>query len=214
MVTPLPTSARDDRGFTLTEMLVVVMLMGTLISVMYLVMNSTSTWANRVDARGMAAREVRLTADQMSRDLRQASEISEGDGVFAEASPRRCSFYVDLEHDGLPEKITYYVAGNRVLRTVAAATQPTYPYNFGADGPPTMLIGILETGWTGDIFDYFNTSGVEVTSIPTISSVRIHIKNQAVAGNQISTVDSTTWVKIRSVHNSISMRSIEENHDG
>jgi hypothetical protein len=78
-----------------------------------------------------------------------------------------------------------------------------------------MLIGTLEDGWTGDIFDYFNTSGVEVTSIPTISSVRIHIRNQAVAGDQISTVDSTTWVKIRSVHNSIGMRSIEEeNHDG
>lgn len=214
MVRRMRTQSRDEQGFTLVEMSIVVMLLGMVISVMYLVMNTTSSWANRVDARSIATREVRATVDQIGRDLRQAMEISEGDGVFAQVQPRRCSFYVDLDHDNMPERVSYFVTGSRVQRTVAHATQPVYPYNFGAEGVPITLIGVLADGWTGDIFDYFNTSGVETTSIPQVSAVRITIRNQGVAGNQVSVVDTTTWVKVRSVHNSISMQLLEGRSDG
>ncbi len=201
----------DDRGHTLAEMLVVVALMGSVIGTMYLVVTTASSWASHVEARSIAAREMRLTADQMGRDLRQAGEIDTGQGAFAEASARRCSFYVDLDHDGTPDKVTYYVDGSKVKRTVASATIPVAPYNFGPDGPPTTLIGTLQTGWTGTIFTYLDTADPPnaVTSLPAISTVKIHIINQASSGPETAVVDSTTWIKVRSVHNSISMRPIK-----
>ncbi len=208
---------RDEDGFTLPEMMVVLALMGMLLGIMFLVFNTTSMWASRVEARSIAAREARFTVDRMSRDLRQAMEIDEGSGVFAEAGIRRCVFYVDLNHDGTPEKVTYYVEGRRVRRTVAEATIPVFPYNFGADGSPSTLIGTLTDAWastTQPIFRYQDTSGAYTASKPAISAVEIHIENQGVSGAEVAPFETRTLVKVRSVHNSITLRPVEGNCHG
>jgi len=198
---------RDCDGFTLTEMLVTLTLTGVVLSAAYLLLISVGTMADSVEARSVAAEEARLVFDRLTRELRQAQELSEGEGVFESAQPRHCAFYSDLDHDGVPERVTYYVQGKSVYRAVAQATTVVPPFEYGPDGASELLVESLKGGWNGNVFEYYTNENppekVPAGRPEDVSAVEVRLVNAATVNRKTAYVDSSTWVKIRSVHNTV-----------
>lgn len=198
---------RAQDGFTLTEMLITVSLTGVVMAAAYLVLLSVGTMSDQIEARSVAAEESRLVFDRLTRDLRQSQEITDGKGVFEGAEPRLCSFYSDLDYDGVPELVKYFVQDDSVYRTIAQATTVVPPYTFGADSQRELLVTSLQDGWTGDVFEYYRSGNppteVSAGNSEDISAVKIQLINTATVSRKTAHVDASTWVKIRSVHNSI-----------
>ncbi|NTW29096.1 MAG: prepilin-type N-terminal cleavage/methylation domain-containing protein [Coriobacteriia bacterium] len=199
-----------DAGFTLVELMIAVSLLSLVLATAYMVLNSVSSMSDRVSAREMAASSANLAIERMTRELRQAQELStaEGAGVFRYNEPQRASFYIDLDHNGTPERVTYYVSGTTLYRTVAVATI-TYPGagNFGADSAPTAVLSGLDPGWTPNVFVYYDNSSVPAVvssaNPDEVSAVEITVVAQGRSGSITASATSTTWVRIRSVHNDI-----------
>lgn len=198
---------RDDSGYTLSELLIVASLTLVLVTTIFMVLQATTRMSETIEARSIAAEESRMLVDGMTREFRQAVEIDEGEGVFDDAQPRRCSFYTDLNHDGVPERVTYSVRGKTVYRSVADAQSIVPPYQFGQDRDETVVVRSLKGGWNGNIFTYYdheNPPGEVNSGHPEdVSAIKVWLVNSATSGRKTAYVDSSTWVKIRSVHNTI-----------
>ena len=200
-------SLRGDEGFTLTELIVVTLLMGMVLGLVYMVLGAVNTTADTLEARTIAVDENRMVMDRVTRELREAQEVVEGRGVFGTAQPRQCSFYADVDHDGTPELIQYRVQGQTLYRSEARATTSVPPYTFGTAGPETVVAASLDGGFNGNIFTYYDSQDParEANNGHTedISAVKIRLVTGKTVSKKTAFVDLSTWVKIRAVHNTI-----------
>jgi prepilin-type N-terminal cleavage/methylation domain-containing protein len=197
-----------DEGFSLIELVTVMSILPVILAVAFLLFNGTTQMSARVEARSGLTDDTRAGIDLMTRELRQADQIVDGAGVFATTQPRQAIFYVDLNHDNAPERVSYFMNGLKLVRTQASATTSVPPFSYGPDGPQRTLISTMSAGFSGPIFTYFDTSGAVLGSSQSAqcSAVGLHvISSTFVPGgtNENVTVDMSTWVKIRSIFNSI-----------
>ena len=114
---------RDDSGLSLTELLVVAVLVSVILAASYLLLVAVTTMTDQLIARADAATEAQAAVDQISLDLRQSqppapTTDSTSYGVF-EGSPLTNlnemivisdSIYTTGALDYRPERIRYYVA--------------------------------------------------------------------------------------------------------
>lgn len=197
----------DESGYTLTEMMVVLALLGVVLAAAFMMLQSITGMVDRVEARTIASEDGRMIMDRVTREIRQAYEIEDNQGAFVDAQPRNCTFYTDLNRDGIPEMVTYRVQGKRLYRSEATATSSLPPYQFGAPQPEELLIASLDGGFTGQVFTYYDSQDPpnEVSSghPEAVSAVSVRLVNAATVNRKTAVVDLSTWVKVRSVHNTI-----------
>jgi hypothetical protein len=143
--------------------------------------------------------------DTMVREIRQAQETTSGGGALAVAAPDRCSFYADMDRDGVPERITYYVDGTDLYRMVATSSTQVSPYTY-VDGPAQRVVNLTTTSVV--VFTYFDNGAPDtaVTNpVPAqVCAVGIRLSASRPAQNGQVAVEFTTRVKIRALFNSLS----------
>lgn len=196
----------SDAGFTLTELLVVTMLMGMVLGLVFMVLGAVNAMADGLEARTIATDENRMVMDRVTRELRQAQEIVEGDGVFLRAQPRQCAFYADVDHDGVPELIEYRVTGHTLYRSETSSTVAVPPYTYGSPRSDVVITSV-NGAWSGNVFTYYDNQepAQEVSSEhpEDVSAVELRLINAKTVNKKTAFVDLSTWVKIRSVYNTI-----------
>lgn len=197
--------ARSEEGFTLTEMLVVTLLLSVILSAAYLLLDTATGIADRLEAQTIATEEGRVVLDQLSRELRQAYEINDNQGAFLVAQPREVVFYTDVGRDGIPDKVRYRVVDDKIYRAQASASTEMPPYTFSTFSSDQPVQGVLESTWDDSLFTYYTDANppAVATSLAGVSAVKIRLKNVVIRGQSAASVDITTWVKVRAVHNSI-----------
>lgn len=196
-----------DEGYSVSEMMIVAVLMAIVIVASYTLMGAATGMADAVQARTLAADEGRAVMDRITREFRQAYEIEDNEGAFEDARPRECVFYTDVNRDGIPEKVWYRVQSGTLYRAQASATTVLPPYTFGAFGPAEVLVESLDGSFTGNVFTYYDGDDPpdEVPSgqAERVSAVKLRLVNGATVNKKTAFVDLSTWVKIRAVHNTI-----------
>jgi prepilin-type N-terminal cleavage/methylation domain-containing protein len=203
---------RRDEGVTLPELLIVISLLTVVIFTAYLLFDALNGMTDRVEARVRASDEVRLTMDRITREIRQAQEISNGAGAFPAGcmNPRDISFYSDVDHDGAPEVVRYRVVGTALKRTVAQPTNQVPPYTpYLTASQETTVTNLLDAtlAASGAIFEYYDRQDppqpVTGGQVHRVSAVRVHVIGGAVVNRRSAYCDMETWVKVRSVNNAI-----------
>lgn len=196
-----------DDGYSLTELMVVVALLGVVLGAAYLLLGAVSTMANHLEARIVAADENRAVLDRLTREIRQAYEVVDGEGAFADATATQCSFYTDLDHDRIPEIVRYRVDGRKLYRSVAAADSVFPPYDFGEFSEETAVIESLDDSWVGSMFTYYDHEdpAEEVSSgnEEEVSAVEVQLVNSATVRDYTVVIDQTTWIKVRAFRSTI-----------
>lgn len=195
-----------DAGFSLTELLIVCAILPVILSAAYMVFITLSGNYSSISAQSEATSEAQRAMDIMVREIRQAQEVTDGGGAVAIATPTSCSFYVDIDRDGLPERVTYYVDGTDLYRTQAEPVSAVYPYGY-VDPPAQRVVNL--TTQSAVVFTYFDKSAPTTTvtgtpNKPTICAVGVHLSASRPAQNGQVAVDFSTRVKIRALFNSLS----------
>lgn len=198
---------RRDEGTTLTELLVVTMLMGMVLSLVFMMMGAVTKMADGMEARSVATDDGRMAMDRMTRELRQAMEVSDGAGVFTVMAARQCTFYADVNQDGRPERISYRVSSNNLIRTMTSATNSVPPYTFSTTPSTEVVMSTVDPLWTAALFTYYdNADPPAVVASPNyadVSAVSLRLVNAVTVNRSKYSVTQATWIKIRSVHNTI-----------
>lgn len=197
----------DDKGLTITELLVVVALLSMMLGVVYLVMLAVGQLTDGTVARAVAADEAQRFVDRVGKEIRQAQEYDEDDGAFAEIGARRIVFFSDVTGDAIPERVTYYVQNGALYRTEASTTATVMPFNsYGSESAPQLIITQIDPAWNGAIFAYYNTSNAPVTStahMPSISRVDVSMRARAESRERHAVVPAAITARLRSVQNSL-----------
>jgi type II secretory pathway component PulJ len=199
-------SASGEEGFSLTELLVVVGCMAFILGTAYMALNAVNRMSDGIQAREQAASESSIGLEGVVREMRQARALTTEDHAFVTTSPDRAVFYVDLDHTGAPERVTYYVSNGALYRMQAQSTLalPTGA-DYGADSAP-KLIAHLDPSWT-TVFRYYNNGSGTYSSFvaPTVvttpdgtTAVQITIKSKAKVGATTMTGQASSLVNIRS----------------
>lgn len=198
----------DDGGFTLIEVLLSALILPIVLSASYLVFITLSGNYSSISAQSEATSEAQRAMDIMVREMRQAREITDGGGAFWKAESGRCSFYADLDRDGTPERITYYVDGTDLYRATAEPVNPVYPYGY-VDAPAQRVVNLSTS--SAVVFTYYDISNPLQPVVapahanpPTVSAVGIDLSASRPAQNGRVDVDFKTRVKVRALFNSLS----------
>jgi prepilin-type N-terminal cleavage/methylation domain-containing protein len=195
-----------DGGVSLLELMITAAILPIVLSAAYLVFTTLSGNYSGIAAQSEATSEAQRAMDTMVREIRQAQEITDGGGALATATPTACSFYADIDRDGVPERISYYVDGSDLYRTQSKSTTPVYPYVY-PDVSAQRVVNLTTS--SSVVFTYYDKSAPldAVTGIPnpaTICAVGIHLSAGRPAQNGQVSVEFTTRVKIRALFDSLS----------
>ena len=137
---------RGARGFSMIELLVVCIVAGILGSAMLALYEGLMrSWAD-TGHRIINQDDARAAINDISRYIRMAessaSNLTSTSDALALAQPQELIFYADIDGNGLPEKVRYYLSG-KTLREAALApntstSPPTYPTVYTTDGVVVM----------------------------------------------------------------------------
>jgi prepilin-type N-terminal cleavage/methylation domain-containing protein len=194
-----------EAGFSLTELMIVCAILPVILGAAYLVFTTMSGNYSSISAQSEATSEAQRAMDTMVREIRQAQETTAGGGALAAADPDRCSFYADMDRDGVPERITYYVDGTDLYRMVATSSTQVSPYTY-VDGPAKRVVNLTTTSVV--VFTYFDNGAPDTAvthPVPAqVCAVGIRLSASRPAQNGQVAVEFTTRVKIRALFNSLS----------
>ena len=164
MVTKLMSTVRnrlrDALGFTLIELLVVCLTAGILGGAMLgLYEGLVRSWAD-TGHRIINQDDARTAINNISRYVRMAessaSNLTSTSDAVATAQPQELVFYADIDGNGVPDKVRYYLSGKTLrMATLAPNTStspPTYPTSYTADG--IVVMDGIQNGTT-PLFTYY-----------------------------------------------------------
>jgi prepilin-type N-terminal cleavage/methylation domain-containing protein len=201
------TLVREDGGFSLVEVMVVTMLLGVILGAAYMAIQLVTTVSDQTMARSEAQDRGQLALEKMVRELRQARIINGDDPAVVGDEPvkfyynnaTKVSFYIDSDHNGTVERVTYTCSGSQLTRVIANSglMQPT-PADFGADSAPVVLATIDPSVTT--VFQYLDDSSPPniVTNADAPTSVRINLKTTAKSGTASMTAtfpETTVFIR-------------------
>jgi hypothetical protein len=220
-------SLRDDSGLSLTELLVVSVLMLLVLGTAYMLFDTSTGMADVSEARVIASDNAQKAQELISRDLRQAQENYSGEsgvrpGALAVAKPDTIEFFMDETRDGRPERIKYYMQGTSLMRASAPPIGTEYEFSHGAFGTPKVILKNIRTD-NGPVFCFHEvtedpavtcangekhgfkivTTSSPLTTLPKIAMVGINLSNEEQAGGKKSTVHTSALIRIRSVENAV-----------
>jgi prepilin-type N-terminal cleavage/methylation domain-containing protein len=135
---------RCQRGFTLVELLLVILISSVLLAVGLLFLRGTTTVFNSQQVRILNQDDARTAINQMTRYLRMATSSADNStslsNALATTLPADIEFFCDADGDGIAEKLRYYLEGS-VLRSQTedpvwvTGTNPYWQYGqYDTDG--------------------------------------------------------------------------------
>ena len=117
------TGARSDEGFTLTELVVVLILMGFVLSVAWATFSLVNSGSNQSNREAVFSDEVGAPLDFAERVLSQQFDF---DATTPGCGPYRCAFYTDRDNDGNRERYVFAASANGKL-TVSSMEEVDSP---------------------------------------------------------------------------------------
>lgn len=206
MLRTIREAAAEESGFSLTELLIVAGLMVFVLGSAWFSMTAVNAMSDRIQAREQAASQSAIGIERITREMRQARKLADGTYAFKTTNSNRAVFYADLDHNTIPERITYYVNNGALYRVVATTTKfgPT-DSDYGADSAPILIVP-LDPSWT-TVFTYYDngsgdystfTSPTVVTTPADATAVQIVLRSKVTVGGATMTGTANTLINIRS----------------
>ncbi|HCG98707.1 MAG TPA: hypothetical protein DE036_02575 [Actinobacteria bacterium] len=161
---------KTENGVTLTELMVALGLLSFVLgSIFALLRVGEVNWS--ISTQRMQARdEISRASFKLSADLRGAKKIEMGEGPLALADANSVVFHANADSDAEPERIRYYLDGDRLVRAVVQPSSATPPWTYTGQAEDWVVARHIGNGQANPLFKYFDAAGNQVTSLPASSA--------------------------------------------
>jgi prepilin-type N-terminal cleavage/methylation domain-containing protein len=162
----------SERGFTVPEMLVTMVLMAIVLAAFGQMLITSSTTSNRVEEQAALQSEVRASIDGLTSDFREATTIGAGGAV---ESVSATAFTFDSPDRATPyhlRRISYRLVNGQLERSITTSTNAggspwTWPVT------PGPWIPQLTSVTNASPFTFYDTSGAVTTTPSAVASMRV-----------------------------------------
>jgi prepilin-type N-terminal cleavage/methylation domain-containing protein len=163
---------RDERGFTIPEMLVTMVVMAIVMTAFGQVLITTSKTSNRVEEQATLQAEVRASIDRLTSDFREATTTgtaapveSAGATAFTFDSPDRATpFHL--------RRIAYRLVNGQLERSSTTSTDSDgYPWVWPATAGP--WVPQVTSITNASAFTFYDSSGAVTTNPSAVASLRV-----------------------------------------
>lgn len=201
----------EEAGFTLPELLVVVMVTGIVMVALFSSLTSVTQATARTDARSQTLADTRRAMETITRDLRAANPIDALTPVSAYDNRVQFSVYCQTGSancSGNLRSVRYQASGETLQRVVGATTAPLLQPQGTTSLPAHLRRGALLNDGSQPVFAYFRADGQQLVTTGASASpstsfrdcaktVRIHLRVRAEANNPSAVVNMRTEVALR-----------------
>ncbi len=217
----LPAEGHGEDGFTLVELLMVVLLMGLLGIALHTSLDALVRVTRTTQDKSSVSDEVRTAIEAMARDLRAANPIDDIAPSLVSDYQKKIQFSVFCSTPGTAgcgsdrlRRVTYQVVGNRLERVVGTTTTVLVGPNAQTAVPVDQRLGAVVNSASEPVFAYFDKAGTELdvssagSSVTTrrvhdcTRSVQVHLKvvseprKPATAYNLVTTLDLRNFSEV------------------
>jgi prepilin-type N-terminal cleavage/methylation domain-containing protein len=176
--------ARDERGFTLSEMLVVIIFLAMIAAAFSMLFSATIRHNSEITEQSVTQGELRAAVDRMTGEAREAY-IGDGTPAITAAGSSQVTFtYPERTNPFHLVRVSYRISGGNLQRAFEVSTN--------TDGPPwAWAVGGTPTNWATYVpnvtsatpFSYYDVSGVSTATLATIHTVQADLTIATKIGN-------------------------------
>ncbi len=164
---------RQEKGFTLVEMIVVLALYSI---IMFIVLNSIASFY-RFNAYAIAQSyqitNARQGVELMVRDLREMTYADDGTFPLVLMEDDRIGFFSDIDRDNSVEYVEYRLASTTITKRIFNATGTPPVYSTTTPDTTVILSEYVQNALqSAPVFVYYDEAGNKATATSTITDIR------------------------------------------
>ena len=188
---------RDERGFTIVEMLATMAVMGVILGVFGQLLVTSSNTSSRIEEQATLQNDVRTAVDRLTTDFRQATNAA---GTSPVESLSATTLTFDSPDRATPfhlRRISYQLVNGTLQRSSTTSTDDDgAPWVW----PPGTPAWTTEIGSVTNpaLFTFYDSTGAVTTDPTTVRSARISV-TVAPRQTQGGSATYTTLVSIRTL---------------
>jgi prepilin-type N-terminal cleavage/methylation domain-containing protein len=165
---------RDERGFTMVELLVTMAILGIVLTAFGQMLTSSSNTSQKVQAQAVLQNAARVAIDRLTTDVRSAMD---GDGTSPVEIATPTSFQFLSPDRGTPfhmRRISYQLVNGSLLRSTTSSTDTDgWPWAWPATAAQSYEE--LDSITSGSPFTYYDLDGDPTTDPSSVRSVRVSV---------------------------------------
>jgi len=164
------------KGFSLVELMITI---GLLIIVGIVVSNlffNTQKSFNHTSARINARKEASRVLRTLEKELRQVSQASEDFEAVELADKNQLVFYADIDNDEKPEKISYRLDGQKIIKALTQTSSEAAPWEFEGAMTNEDLTTYSVNSVQVPLFAYYSAMDQTLNQLPLNGTDRESIK--------------------------------------
>lgn len=183
-MTRLARRLRSDAGFTLTELLVVLVFLGMIAAAFSMLLSSTIRHNSEITEQSVTQGELRAAVDRMMREARGAY-FGVGTAPITAAGSSQMTFtFPDRQTPFHLVRVSYRVSGGNLQRAFEISTNTGGPpWTFAVGGTPTNWTTVVPNVTSATPFSYYDVSGVSTTTPANVHSVQANLTVATKIGN-------------------------------
>ena len=152
------------KGFTLVEVVVAIGIFSVIIVAVGLFEVNIFSYQRNVSGSFTAVQDSQVILKTLARDIRMASQGSDGSYALQTVATSTLSFFADINNDGLKERIRYSLINSKLYRTTLVPTGSPLTYS-GTESTSTVLTDVVNATST-PVFSYFSGVYIGTTTSP------------------------------------------------
>jgi prepilin-type N-terminal cleavage/methylation domain-containing protein len=163
--------ARDERGFTLSEMLVVLIFLAMIAAAFSMLFSATIRHNSEITEQSVTQGELRAAVDRMMSEARGAY-VGDGTPAITAAGSSQVTFtFPDKLNPFHLVRVSYRVNGGNLQRAFERSTNTDGPpWTFAVGGTPSNWATYVPNVTSATPFSYYDVSGATTATLANIHS--------------------------------------------
>ncbi len=161
------------KAFTLLETIIALFIFSFILVSLFVVILNFSDYYTFIVLEMIKRADVDLTLKEIENELRSVVYSKKGSYPLEIIKPTEIIFYKDIENDGNPEKINYFVMDNSLHKYVFLFNTTTLNY----ESSPAINRILVKNLSTSSIFKYYDKNFQETSNIADVRIIKVDISS-------------------------------------